>query len=104
MFFDVLDELMELFPDKIIHIGGDEAVKMRWKLCPNCQALMKKEGISNEDVLQNYFMSRVNRYLNEKGYTSMMWNFESEAGTELLDKNIYWNACSLERNKKACFR
>ena len=98
--FDVLDELMGLFPDKIIHIGGDEAVKMRWKLCPNCQALMKKEGISNEDVLQNYFMSRVNRYLNEKGYTSMMWNFESEAGTELLDKNIYWNACSLERNKK----
>lgn len=97
--FNVLDELTELFPDKIIHIGGDEAVKMRWKLCPNCQALMKKERIANEDILQNYFMSRVNRYLNGKGFTAAMWNFESEAGTERLDRNIAWNACSLERNK-----
>ena len=30
--FDVLDEIAELFPDGEIHIGGDEAYKMRWNI------------------------------------------------------------------------
>ena len=33
----VLDEVMELFPSEYIHIGGDEAPKVRWEQCPKCQ-------------------------------------------------------------------
>lgn len=43
--FDVLDELIPLFPDGYFHLGGDEVVKMRWQLCPHCQAFMKKDRI-----------------------------------------------------------
>ena len=44
---DVLDEVMQLFPSKYIHIGGDECPKVRWKTCKNCQSLMKKEKCKN---------------------------------------------------------
>ncbi len=92
--YGVLDELMEMFPDKIIHLGGDEAVKMRWKLCPNCQALMKKENINSEEQLQHYFMSKVNAYLKEKGYSSMMWNYDGKEPTDLLSTDIIWQMWS----------
>jgi hexosaminidase len=42
---DVLTEVIELFPSKYIHIGGDEADKTRWKECPKCQARIKSEGL-----------------------------------------------------------
>ena len=34
---DVLSEIIELFPSKYIHVGGDEARKTTWKTCPKCQ-------------------------------------------------------------------
>ena len=37
---DVLDEVLELFPSKYIHLGGDEARKTHWENCPLCQARM----------------------------------------------------------------
>ena len=30
---DILSEVLELFPSKIIHIGGDEVTVERWKQC-----------------------------------------------------------------------
>ena len=34
-YFNILDEVCELFPSKYFHIGGDECPKNRWKKCPN---------------------------------------------------------------------
>ena len=56
---NVMDEIMELFPSRYIHIGGDEAQKTHWKKCPLCQTRMKKEGLANEEDLQGYFMQRI---------------------------------------------
>src|SRR4051812_483168 len=50
----VLDEVCELFPSTVVHIGGDEVPRDRWKECEKCQAKMKAEGLSSEDALQNY--------------------------------------------------
>jgi hexosaminidase len=41
---DVLSEVADLFPGPYIHIGGDESLKDRWKLCTKCQARIKAEG------------------------------------------------------------
>ena len=43
---DVMDEILDLFPSRYIHIGGDEARKTYWEKCPLCQARMKKEKLS----------------------------------------------------------
>ncbi|MEN8247969.1 MAG: family 20 glycosylhydrolase [Bacteroidota bacterium] len=37
---DVLDEEMELFPSKVIHIGGDEVKYEHWKASESVNAYM----------------------------------------------------------------
>lgn len=98
--YDVLDELMELFPDKIIHIGGDEAVKMRWKACPHCQKAINENHLKDENELQMHFMSVVNDYLKSHGYSSMMWNYDNYGSTEKLSPEIAWTVCGTALNEK----
>ena len=71
---DVLDEVLELFPSKYIHLGGDEARKTHWEVCPLCQARMEQEKLANEEDLQGYFMGRVARYVQSKGREVIGWD------------------------------
>ncbi|WP_140937758.1 glycoside hydrolase family 20 protein [Sphingobacterium lumbrici] len=77
---DVIDEVITLFPSKYIHIGGDEAPKTRWKSCPHCQELIKKEGLTDELELQSYFITRMEKYINEKGKSIIGWDEILEGG------------------------
>ena len=70
----VLSEVMEVFPSKYIHIGGDEAGKQHWKTCPKCQALMAKEGFSDVDQLQSYMIRRIESFVNSKGRKIIGWD------------------------------
>jgi len=77
---DVLTEVLELFPSKIIHIGGDECPKDRWKECEKCQARIKAEGLANEYELQSYFIRRMEKWLNERGRIIIGWDEILEGG------------------------
>ena len=77
---NVLDEVLELFPSKYIHIGGDEAPKTHWEKCPNCQQRIKEEGLKDEHELQNYFITRIEKYLNSKGRQIIGWDEILEGG------------------------
>ncbi|CAL1516908.1 family 20 glycosylhydrolase [Chitinophaga sp. MM2321] len=77
---DVLDEVLELFPGKYIHIGGDECPKVRWEKCPKCQARMKQEGLKDAHALQSYFIHRMEKYLNSKGRQIIGWDEILEGG------------------------
>ncbi|WP_320167877.1 glycoside hydrolase family 20 protein [Mangrovibacterium marinum] len=83
---DVIDEVTELFPSKYIHLGGDEAAKTYWKICPDCQARMKAEKIPNEEELQSYFMKRMSRYVQSKGKEVLGW--DELTNSELPDDAI----------------
>ncbi|MCA0130996.1 beta-N-acetylhexosaminidase [Winogradskyella alexanderae] len=77
---DVIDEVIELFPGKYIHIGGDEAPKTRWKNCDHCQDLIKQKGLKDEHGLQSYFIARMERYINTKGKQIIGWDEILEGG------------------------
>ncbi len=77
---DVLSEVMELFPSKYIHIGGDECNKRWWKESAFCQELMKKESIKNEYELQSYFINRIEKFINSNGRLMMGWDEILEGG------------------------
>ena len=77
----VLQEIMELFPSKYIHIGGDEANREIWKNCPSCQKRMHDEHIGSVADLQNYFTNRVETFLNAHGKTMIGWD-------EILDGDV----------------
>lgn len=76
----VLDEVMELFPGRYIHIGGDEAPKSNWKRCPQCQARIKAEGLKDEHELQSYFIRRIDQYVTGKGRQVIGWDEILEGG------------------------
>ena len=84
--FDIFDEICDIFPDEYIHIGGDEAPKIQWQNCKDCQELMKREGLKNEEELQGYFINRVKNYLSQKGKKVITWNESLNGGN--LDKDI----------------
>ena len=66
---NVIDEVIPLFPSKYFHIGGDEAPKTHWKICPQCQKRIKELGLKDEHELQSWFVQRIEKYLNSKGKT-----------------------------------
>jgi hexosaminidase len=71
---NVLDEVMDLFPGRYIHLGGDEAIKTQWKTSPAIQSQMKALGIRNEEALQSWFMEQIGRYLADHGRTMLGWD------------------------------
>ncbi len=77
---NVLDEVMDLFPSEVIHIGGDEAPKTQWESSAFCQDLIRKEGLIDEHGLQSYFITRIEKYVNSKGRKIIGWDEILEGG------------------------
>ena len=77
---NVLEEVCDLFPGDMIHIGGDEAPRSRWAECPHCQSLMKREGITKEAQLQSWITSKIEEYLATKGKHIIGWDEVLEGG------------------------
>ena len=82
----VLDEVMDVFPSKDIHIGGDECPKTEWEKCPKCQAKIKALGLKKdqkftaEQKLQAYFTQHVDEYLTKHGRNAIGWDEILEGG------------------------
>ena len=87
---DVFDEVIELFPSELIHIGGDECPKTSWKQCPHCQALIKREGLKDEFELQSWFIQRMERYINSKGRQIIGWDEILQGGLAPNAKVMSW--------------
>jgi hexosaminidase len=82
---NILSEVLDLFPSKYIHIGGDECLKDRWKACPKCQKRIADEKLKDENELQSYFITRIEKFVNSKGRQIIGWD-------EILDGGLAPNA------------
>lgn len=88
--FGILDEVIELFPSKTIHIGGDEVPKNRWKDCPQCQKIKENNHLENEEELQSYFIQRIDAYLTSKGRKIIGWDEILEGGLSPNAQVMSW--------------
>lgn len=77
---NVLNEIMELFPYKYVHIGGDECNKEAWEKDISCLKRMEEEGLESMDELQSYFVQRVEKIVNSKGKQLIGWDEILEGG------------------------
>lgn len=77
---DILREVMELFPSKFIHIGGDEVLKKEWKESSYAQKVIKREKLKNENELQSYFIRRIEKFLNANNRKIIGWDEILEGG------------------------
>ena len=87
---DVMDEVFELFPSKLVHIGGDECPKASWQKCPHCQALIRKLGLKDEFELQSWFITRMEKYINSKGHEIIGWDEILQGGLAPNAKVMSW--------------
>jgi N-acetyl-beta-hexosaminidase len=78
--FNVLAEVVKLFPGKYVHVGGDEALKDQWKASPHIQARMRELGIPNEAALQSYFIGRMGKFLTAHHRRLIGWDEILEGG------------------------
>ncbi len=95
---DVLREMFEIFPFNLIHLGGDEALRLHWLDCPLCQEEMRKNGLKNEDELQAHFMAKIAEFCLENGKTVINWN-DGMVGENVHESIIvhYWQENAVNR-------
>ena len=72
--YAVLNQICDLFDSDVIHIGGDEAPRNRWRQCAKCQARKAAEGLDDEDALQYWLVNRVAEYVAAKGKRIIGWS------------------------------
>ena len=66
-------EMSELFPDKYVHIGGDENEGKQWAANPNIQAFMQEKGLKDKHELQTFFNKRILKFIQANGKIMMGW-------------------------------
>jgi hexosaminidase len=76
----VFTEVAALFPFEYIHVGGDECPKNFWEKSDQIKALMKKEGLKNQEEVQSYFEKRVEKIVESKGKKVIGWDEILEGG------------------------
>ncbi len=69
----VIDEIIDIFPSKYIHLGGDEAHTDHWASCPKCQKVMEDNHLTIK-TLQGYFTNRMESYVRSKGRVMIGWD------------------------------
>jgi len=77
----VLGEVLELFPSRYIHIGGDEVPKQRWEACAACQEIIRREQLGDEHGLQRWMIARIGRWLAARDRVLIGWD-------EILDGGL----------------
>ncbi len=77
---DVLEEVLQIFPSRFIHIGGDECSKASWKACPKCQQRIRDENLKGEDELQSWFVRHFDDFLSARGRRLIGWDEILEGG------------------------
>ena len=88
----VLTEIMEIFPSRYIHIGGDEASKKSWEECPLCRARMETEGLAGVDELQSYMIRRIGRFLEGHGRIPVGWDEILQGGADSAAVVMAWRS------------
>ncbi len=70
---NILDETLDLFPDAVIHTGGDEVDYKVWETAPTVRAAMTARGLTNAVPLQAEFTAALAKHIAGKGRRMMYW-------------------------------
>jgi len=71
---NVLLEVINIFPSKYIHIGGDEVPFKQWKNSEIAQKVMKENNLRDEQALHNYFINRIGAFLRKHNREIIGWD------------------------------
>ena len=76
-------ELQGLFPDKFVHVGGDEVSPGCWASNPAIQAWMKAHGLTSFADLETLFEQRLLGLLKAQGTSYIVWQEIFDNGAKI---------------------
>ncbi|MFC9928592.1 beta-N-acetylhexosaminidase [Streptomyces sp. NPDC127190] len=76
----VFEEILELFPSRFIHVGGDECRKDQWRDSVTAKTRMAALGLADEDELQSWFVRHFDSWLTARGRRLIGWDEILEGG------------------------
>ena len=72
---DVLDEVIDLFPDSpYIHIGADEVVYDQWASSDVVKEVMRTNGLQSQSQVYSWFLKKVESQINARGKKMIGWD------------------------------
>ncbi|MCH1910380.1 MULTISPECIES: family 20 glycosylhydrolase [Stenotrophomonas] len=77
---NVLLEVIDMFPARYVHVGGDEAVKDQWIASPRVQAHMRRLGLKDEMEMQSHMIKRLEKFLEQHDRRLIGWDEILEGG------------------------
>jgi hexosaminidase len=87
---NVLAEMLDIFPSRFIHLGGDEAVKVQWRASPRVQTRIAELGLRDEEDLQRWFLSQMGTFLAQHGRRLIGWDEMLDGGLPLDAAVMSW--------------
>ena len=88
----VLDEICEMFPGPLVHLGVDEVPEGVWEQSPACREFMVEHGYQSAHELQGHLLRDLQAYLADKDRQLMGW--EEAVHGDKLDHSAMVNAWS----------
>jgi hexosaminidase len=101
--FTILGELLELFPGRWFHIGGDEVPQDAWQGSPRATELAAKLG-GGVSKLQAHFLTRIQTFLRQHGRVTGAWEEAAEGGGIDSDEAYLIGWRTLDANRELAAR
>lgn len=77
----LLAEVAAVFPDRYLHIGGDEVLPDHWLATPHIVDFMQQQQLADAPALQAYFNTRLQQIVQQLGRQMIGWD-------EVLDDKL----------------
>ena len=96
----LLDELCEMFPGPVLHIGGDEVDPRAWQASPEAVALAERIGAEDAMGLQSHFLRRVQEMVRDRGRIMGGWDECALGGGIVPDRTVLLAWQSIETTSR----
>lgn len=84
--FDIWSEVLDIFPSRYVHVGGDECPRVEWQKSDQAKQLADERGLESVDHLQRWFTEKLRNWLAERGRKLVGWDEINEEG--ILDSAV----------------
>ncbi len=88
----IIAETVDLFPSKMIHLGGDEVSfgAKAWETNPDVKQLMTKHNLDNILMVENYFFKRMADSVKKLNAKVLAWDEAAEANLDPKNTILFW--------------
>lgn len=81
-------EIVQVFPDQYVHLGGDEVPFDCWKSNPEINSYMKSRNMSSYNLLESEYIGRLLRITNSLEANTIVWQEVFENGMVMPNTTV----------------